>query len=226
MAACTSARYHNHFCRWCGNSECIRKVITVDFIKSRASTSGNEPIFPEIVLAIGLRFVGLGSTVADLADVYGVSEPSVKRCINMFLNAVDYNTDIPELQVSLPDPTDNDALQSIADGWAACSTAWNLFNNNLAAIDGWLPRTQAPDVVNQADYFSGHYQCYGLNIQAMCDADLIFLYIAVAAPGKTNDLRAFNLVRRLIRPLLVRLENVPEIFTLEIFTLEIRKFLL
>jgi hypothetical protein len=39
--------------------------------------------------------------------------------------------------------------------------------------------------------FSGHYQCYGLNIQAMCDPDLIFLFWGVAAPGKVNDVRAF-----------------------------------
>ena len=42
-------------------------------------------------------------------------------------------------------------------------------------------------VSNQADYFSGHYQAYGLNIQAMCDPDLLFLYVAVAGPGKIND---------------------------------------
>jgi hypothetical protein len=36
-------------------------------------------------------------------------------------------------------------------------------------------------------YFSGHYCVYGVNIQAMCDADCRFLFVSVAAPGKTND---------------------------------------
>ena len=43
------------------------------------------------------------------------------------------------------------------------------------------------DQVNQTDYFSRHYQAYGLNVQAMCDPDLLFTYIAVASPAKIND---------------------------------------
>jgi hypothetical protein len=47
-------------------------------------------------------------------------------------------------------------------------------------------------VSNQADYYSQHYQAYGLNIQAIYDPDLAFMYVAVADPGKINDLRAFS----------------------------------
>jgi len=47
-------------------------------------------------------------------------------------------------------------------------------------------------VSNQADYFSRHYVAYGLNIQAMCDPDLVFMFVAVAGPGKNNDSRAFS----------------------------------
>ena len=56
----------------------------------------------------------------------------------------------------------------------------------IGAIDGWFPRTETMPrgVSNQADYFSGHYVAYGLNIQAMCDPDLIFMYVAVAGPEK------------------------------------------
>ena len=36
-------------------------------------------------------------------------------------------------------------------------------------------------------YFSGHYCTYGVNIQAMCDADCRFTFFSLAAPGKTND---------------------------------------
>jgi hypothetical protein len=65
-------------------------------------------------------------------------------------------------------------------------------NGFLGAIDDWLPRIEMPyDVSNQVDYFSGHYRCYGLNVQAVCDPDLIYLFMGVAAPGKVNDVRAF-----------------------------------
>jgi hypothetical protein len=36
-------------------------------------------------------------------------------------------------------------------------------------------------------YYSGHYQSYGLDCQAMCDASLRFHLFNVIAPGQTND---------------------------------------
>jgi len=173
--------------------DAVRDAITVDFARSSNSTGGNEPIYPEMILAMGLRFCGLGSTVPDLADVYGISDASVRRCITMFLDAIDYNTTCAELQVKLPDPNDASALGELAQRWSNVSDAPGLLEYNLGCIDGWLPRTEMPrNVYNQTDYFSGHYQCYGLNVQALTDPDLVFLYVCVAAPGKVNDIRAFN----------------------------------
>jgi len=42
-------------------------------------------------------------------------------------------------------------------------------------------------------YYSGHYESYGLNCQATCDAKLKFLYFCIVAPGKTNDNAAYLL---------------------------------
>ena len=170
----------------------VEDAITVDYLRSSNSTQGNDPVYPELILAMGLRFCALGSTAVDLADTFGVSIPSVHRYIDMFLDAIDYNTSCDELQVKLPDASDHNALRELAQKWSDVSTA-DLFQYNLGCLDGWLPRTEKPkDVPNQTDYFSGHYQCYGLNVQAMCDPDLLFLYVAVAAPGKVNDIRAFG----------------------------------
>ena len=48
-------------------------------------------------------------------------------------------------------------------------------------------------MINAADYFGGHYNRFWLNVQAMCDANLQFVYISVvAAPGKMNNNRAFG----------------------------------
>ena len=152
----------------------VRDAITVDFARSKAGSNGNDPIYPEIVLAVGLRFLGVGDTVAGLADLYGMSEGSCVRCINMFLDAIDYNHECPELQVCLPDPKNNEELTDLANRWSSISTVYGLFTHNLGCMDGWLPFTTAPDVPNQADYYSGHYQSHGLNVQAMCDPDLLF----------------------------------------------------
>ncbi len=48
------------------------------------------------------------------------------------------------------------------------------------------------DTPNAKDYYSGHYQCHGINIQAACDSKCIFISVSVAAPGATNDIVAFQ----------------------------------
>jgi len=40
-------------------------------------------------------------------------------------------------------------------------------------------------------FYSGHYQCPGLDIQAVCDSKCRFIYFSVAAVGSTPDCSAF-----------------------------------
>ena len=47
-------------------------------------------------------------------------------------------------------------------------------------------------VHNPVHYFSGHYQQHGVNVQAICDANLQFIYFGVVGPGRSNNTRAFN----------------------------------
>jgi hypothetical protein len=47
---------------------------------------------------------------------------------------------------------------------------------------------------NPRSYHSGHYNDYGVNVQAICDARLHFLFFAVEAPGRTGDLVAYELL--------------------------------
>ena len=97
-------------------------------------------------------------------------------------------------------------LANLAQRWSSISTSYGLFDGHIGALDGWLAQTERPHVSNQADYFSGHYQCFGLNIQALCDPDLIFNYVCIAAPGKTNDVRAFGRCTGLVD----WLDNLPD----------------
>ena len=54
-------------------------------------------------------------------------------------------------------------------------------------------------------YYSGHYESYGLNCQAVCDSNLKFLFFGVVAPGKTNDNVAFPRCIELFKVM----ENLP-----------------
>jgi hypothetical protein len=58
-------------------------------------------------------------------------------------------------------------------------------------LDGYFCKITKPrKVENTADYYSGHYSLYGINVQAMCDSRLRFTYLGILGPGRTNDYRA------------------------------------
>jgi hypothetical protein len=55
--------------------------------------------------------------------------------------------------------------------------------NCIGIIDGYLLRIKTPSrihVGNVKSYFSGHYQCYGINIQAVGCRPLLVLYLLVS----------------------------------------------
>ena len=83
----------------------------------------------------------------------------------------------------------------------AASTEFRSLSSNgvidgcVGCIDGLLMKIQTPSkskTGNVKSFFSGHYQTYGINIQAACDAKCRFISICVAAPGGTSDIAAFR----------------------------------
>ena len=136
---------------------------------------------------MGLRYLSCGVTPSVAADLYGVSHGYALALINKFLDAVD---DCEALQIQVPQTQDE--LKCHADMWNDHSSAGNLYYGVVGAIDGWLACTNAPAVSNTVDYFSGHYFRYGLNVQAVCDANLRFIFMTTNSPGKTNDARAYS----------------------------------
>jgi hypothetical protein len=135
---------------------------------SMSLTAGNDPMYPEVIVAVGLQYLGCGDTHSSLADIYGMSDASVYRLVEMFLDAVDKNESCQAMQVKLPRAIDN--LNDLAQHWHDVSTyPINMLNGHIGAMDGWFPCTEMPgDQVNQADYYSSHYQAYG----TQCSANL------------------------------------------------------
>ena len=52
--------------------------ITVNYAQSERSTSGNTPIYPELVCGVGIRYFG-GDSLKTLSDVFGMSESSASN---------------------------------------------------------------------------------------------------------------------------------------------------
>jgi len=109
--------------------------------------------------------------------------------VDDFIDAV--NT-TPELDLQVPETPAEWA--DVTAGFRAKSSE-GLIDKCAGALDGYFQRTPMPtlkEAPNQIGYYSGHYESYGVNCQAVCRSDLRFIYFAVISPGQTNDHSSFN----------------------------------
>ena len=83
------------------------------------------------------------------------------------------------------------AVQSVA-GFSSISTN-RVMTECVAVLNSYHmeivtpPKTEAHNVKS---YFSGHYQTYGINVQAAFDHNWHFLFIGVGEPGVMGDREA------------------------------------
>jgi hypothetical protein len=77
-------------------------------------------------------------------------------------------------------------------------------------VDGYHLQITTPskkEAKNVRSFYSGHYQTYGMNVQASCDHNCKFSFIGVAGPGVLGDREAINQI-----PLGSLIENLPGLF--------------
>ena len=71
-----------------------------------------------------------------------------------------------------------------------------MIDGCVACVDGLLLCIQTPSSSETGNvvkaFFSGHYQAYGINVQAACDSRCRFVSVCIAAPGGSNDIAAFR----------------------------------
>jgi len=149
-----------------------------------AIVSGFEPICCEVMLHCAIRYLA-GGSYHDIRATAHISKPSFFR---LLWHTIDAINSCPALAVELPEPTAG-GLSLLRAGFRGISYC-GVMDGCVGALDGYLMRITAPshaECGNVTAYFSGHYCTYGVNIQAMCDADCRFTFFSLAAPGKTND---------------------------------------
>jgi hypothetical protein len=92
-------------------------------------------------------------------------------------------------QLALKFPRTREECEVVAETFCNCSME-DAIVNCVGAVDGYLLCIDVPSkeqAGNVRNYFSGHYKRYGINVQAVCDGDGIFSYLALSAPGSAND---------------------------------------
>ena len=129
-----------------------------------------------------------GKLIVNSFYLVGISKASFYRVVDQGIAAI-IKSD--ELAIQFPD-TDS-ALQDAATRFRMLSTN-DVIKGCVGAVDGWLCQIKVPagdEAGNIRSFFSGHYQCYGLNVQACCDSSCKFIHVSITSPGGTNDVRAF-----------------------------------
>ena len=78
--------------------EILRPAISVNLVQSRNSVPDSDPIYPELIMHIGLWWLDVGA-YAHICDTTGISTTSVYRCRDLFMDAV---LTVDEIAINLP----------------------------------------------------------------------------------------------------------------------------
>ena len=180
----------------------LRPSLIVNDKQARCASKGHSPIIPELILHCTLRYLA-GGSVHDIRVTAGLSRASFYRVVTRCIDAIN---DCRALDFSFP--RTEVELRNAAAKFEQLSSD-EVMKGCVGALDGWLCRIRVPPkgTPNVISYFSGHYQCYGLNVQACCDADCRFTCISIMCPGSAGDSRALfsSVLNELI-------ENLPDGF--------------
>jgi DDE superfamily endonuclease len=147
-------------------------------------TSSLEPIKIEITVAIRLCWLVRGSYI-DLKDIYSYRFSSIYALRLCFIYAVN-SCELLKLHF----PLTHAEIHSSQSKFQAISSN-SVISGCIGAFDGLLIVVKSPSMKdssnNPSSYYSGHYCCHVLNVQAICDASCHFSFFAVAAQGKSSD---------------------------------------
>jgi hypothetical protein len=175
----------------------IRDKLEADH--SQAARRGGV-IMPEIRLYCTIRWLG-GGSYTDIYMFAGISQASFYRIVWQTIHAI---VECPELQMQFPQTIEECVIA--AENFATMSRG-RAITNCVGVCDGFLLEIRAPPrhvVGNVRSYFSGHYQRYGVNCQAVSDHLSRFIYFSVAGPGVMGDNSAVRQV-----DLFFLIENLP-----------------
>jgi DDE superfamily endonuclease len=140
-------------------------------------------IIPELCLFCTLRWLAGGSHL-DICDIVGISKSSFYRVVWKTIRAIVH---AKALEIRFPETSSE--LEQAMIGFASISKR-EAIRNCVGVVDGYLLRIKVPsvkEVGNVKSFFSGHYQCYGVNVQAVTDHNSRFTFFSFASPGVTAD---------------------------------------
>ena len=159
--------------------------------KARNSTPMG-PIQTQVKLAATLREL-FGEKRKSMCDVFKIAPTSARAS---FMDVIRRINSCPEMEGNIYSTDQTEAaLAARASEFARRSSFPSVFRHVVGAIDGLFIKTRQPtmkEVSNVRAYYSGHKKGFGLNMQAVCNAQCRFVGFACNTPGSTNDYVAFR----------------------------------
>jgi len=150
--------------------------------------TGKDPVTVEMMLHYLLRWLAGGSYL-DLKISTGISQTAFYHYIYKCMDAILASTELAYMF-----PETEQELNEAAHGFTTMSSH-GAIQGCVACLDGYLLQIKVPakaETGNVKVYFSGHYQTYGINVQAACDHQCRFVYAPLDAPGGANDIAAYR----------------------------------
>ena len=156
-----------------------------DVDKKMAHIRGGE-VIKELRLYAAIRYMA-GASYSDICFFCGISQSTFYRVLWETIHAIN-------LSIKIEFPTTAQECAVVASGFERKSYR-SVLKNVVGALDGYLVHIVTPKKTknrNVRSYFSGHYQKYGINIQACCDAESRFTFMGVGGPGVIKDRSALK----------------------------------
>ena len=143
-------------------------------------------VIKELRLYATLRYLA-GGSYSDICFFCGISKSSFYRILWDTIHAINKS-----LKIEFPQTLEQCA--TVAAQFEKLSYQ-GVMKNVVGVIDGYLINITTPKRKrnrNIRSYFSGHYQTYGINVQACCDAFGRFSFLGIGGPGVIKDRAAIK----------------------------------
>lgn len=170
----------DEFCKRFRLSKATFKMV-LDMITNKISsmTDRNQALTPEIKLLLTLRYYASGNFLITVGDFCGVSVPSACRAVRDVSGAIaalagDF------IKFHQPHTSTVDAFFRISK-----------FPKVVGTIDCTHVRIQSPGG-DCGEIFRNRKGYFSFNVQAVCDANLIFQDLVARWPGSSHDSMIFN----------------------------------
>lgn len=180
----------------------LRASLQVDMRMGELRGGGVQP---EVAVYATIRYLSGGSS-SDIMDNMGIARSTFYAVIQKTMKAI---IACPALDIVFP--TTLADCHRLSGEFQKISPNDSIINC-VGAVDGYLMSIDVPnkeEAGNVTSFFSGHYQRYGVNIQACCDANSRFTYFEMAGPGSANDRFAIKEKNRMGTSLHEMIEALP-----------------